>query len=148
MDDIHDRETSAIRRSIRRIEDDVAELERKKAGHVDVEPLATKQADMDSFMRTRLNTIQAENEETRRILNNICVTLATIDDRLIKLKRDTDTEVQLLKTPALPPVPAKAPGSGLPIQIQIIMYILIGVGILAILQSGPGAIAAMFDRAL
>lgn len=139
-------EISAMRRDMRRIEDDLADIARKKANNADVEPVVAKQTSLEAFTRTRLEALHNDNEDIRNILKRMAESLTSIDDRLTKHKRETDTELQSVKQPVVPTVPAKVPGAGLPVQIQIIMYILIGVGILALLQSAPNAVGGIMAR--
>lgn len=139
-------EISAMRRDMRRIEDDLADIARKKANNTDVEPVVAKQTSLEAFTRTRLEALHNDNEDIRNILKRMAESLTSIDDRLTKHKRDTDTELQSVKQPVAPSAPPKTPGTGLPIQIQIIMYILIGVGILALLQSAPNAVGGIMAR--
>lgn len=138
MDDTRE-ELSALRRDQRRIEDDVAELGRKKSNNADIEPIVAKQNAMDVFTRTRLEALHNDNEDIRNILKRMSESLSSIDERLTRHKRDTDTEIQSVKIEK----PAQHQRQ-MPLQLQIALYVLAGVGILALLQGAPQALLSIF----
>ena len=123
MDGTHE-EISAMRRDMRRLEDDLADIARKKANNVDIEPVVAKQNAMEVFTRTRLEALHNDSEDVRNILKRMAESLASIDDRLTRHKRETDTEIQSVKIEK--PLQAARP---MPLQMQIALYVLAGVGI-------------------
>lgn len=139
MDDTRE-ELSALRRDQRRIEDEVADLGRKKSNNADIEPVVAKQNAMDVFTRTRLEALHNDNEDIRHILKRMSESLASIDDRLTKHKRETDTEIQSVKVEK----PAQQPPRPMPVQLHIALYVLAGVGILALMQGAPQALLSIF----
>jgi hypothetical protein len=139
MDDTRE-ELSALRRDQRRIEDEVADLGRKKSNNADIEPIVAKQNAMDVFTRTRLEALHNDNEDIRHILKRMSESLASIDERLTKHKRETDTEIQSVKVEK----PAHQAPRPMPVQMQIALYVLAGVGILALMQGAPQALLSIF----
>ena len=138
MDGTHE-EISAMRRDMRRLEDDLADIARKKANNVDIEPVVAKQNAMEVFTRTRLEALHNDSEDVRNILKRMAESLASIDDRLTRHKRETDTEIQSVKIEK--PLQAARP---MPLQMQIALYVLAGVGILALMQGAPAALLSVF----
>lgn len=136
MSDTHE-EINAMRRDMRRIEDDIADIGRKKANTADIEPVVAKQSALETFTRTRLEALHSDNEDIRNILKRMAESLTSIDDRLTKHKRETDAEIQTVKVD-------KPPQRTTPVQLQIALYILAGVGLLALMQGAPQALITMF----
>jgi len=136
-------EMSALRRDLRRVEDDLADIARKKPNNSDIEPIVAKQNAMEVFTRTRLEALHNDSEDIRNILKRMADSLASIDDRLTKHKRDTDTEIQSVKTEK-PAQQAQQAQRSVPVQMQIALYVLAGVGILALMQGAPQAFLSMF----
>jgi predicted nucleic acid-binding Zn-ribbon protein len=134
-----DEEVSALRRGVRKIEDDIAEIGRKKANNTDIEPVVAKQNALEVFTRTRLEALHSDNEDIRNILKRMAESLASIDDRLTKHKRETDNELQSVKIEK--PTQAQRP---MPVQLQIALYVLAGVGILTLMQAAPQALLSIF----
>jgi len=132
-------EISAMRRDMRRLEDDIADIGRKKANNGDIEPVVGKLNAMEVFTRTRLEALHNDSEDIRNILKRMAESLASIDDRLTKHKRETDNEIQSVKTEK-PLLQQRA----MPMQMQIALYVLAGVGILALMQGAPQAFLSMF----
>jgi erythromycin esterase-like protein len=134
-----DEELSALRRAVRKLEDDQAETARKKPNNSDIEPIVAKQNALEVFTRTRLEALHSDNEDIRHILKRMAESLASIDDRLTKHKRETDTELQSVKIEK--PMP---PQRTTPLQLQVALYVLAGVGLLALMQGAPQALITIF----
>jgi len=132
---------NALRRGVRKIEDDLADIARKKPNNTDIEPIVAKQTALEVFARTRLEALHSDNEDIRNILKRMAESLTSIDDRLTKHKRDTDSEIQSVKTEKPPHMTQQR---SMPVQMQIALYILAGVGILALMQGAPQAFLSMF----
>lgn len=141
MSDIQE-DINAMRRDMRRIEDDIADVGRKKANVVDIEPVVAKQSALETFTRTRLEALHSDNEDIRNILKRMAESLASIDDRLTKHKRETDTEIQAVKIEKVEK-PASRPVS---LQLQVALYILAGVGLLALMQGAPQMLLTIFPN--
>ena len=139
MADINE-DINAMRRDMRRIEDDIADVGRKKANVIDIEPVVAKQSALETFTRTRLEALHSDNEDIRNILKRMAESLASIDDRLTKHKRETDTELQAVKVEKV----EKPIGRPAPLQLQIALYILAGVGLLALMQGAPQMLLTIF----
>ena len=130
---------NALRRGVRKIEDDLADMARKKPNNTDIEPIVAKQNALEVFARTRLEALHSDNEDIRNILKRMAESLTSIDDRLTKHKRDTDTEIQAVKVDK----PQSLPQRSAPLQLQIALYVLAGVGLLALLQGAPQALLSI-----
>lgn len=138
----YEEEMSALRRAVRKLEDDQAETARKKANNTDIEPVVAKQTALEVFTRTRLEALHSDNEDIRNTLKRMADTLASIDDRLTRHKRETDSELQSVKTEKAPPPPP--PQRSMPLQLQVTLYVLAGVGLLALMQGAPQALITIF----
>ena len=93
-------------------------------------------------MRARLSAIQSENDEVRNILKRMAESLTSIDDRLTKFKRDTDSEIQAVKSPI--DTREKRGRGNIPLQLQFLLWLFAGVGLLALLQGAPQALLSVF----
>lgn len=136
-----DEELSALRRAVRKIEDDQAEIARKKPNNSDIEPIVAKQTALETFMRTRMEALHSDNEDIRAHLKRMAESLTSIDDKLAKHKRETDAELQSVKVEQAPKL---VPQRSTPMQLQIALYVLAGVGLLALLQGAPQALLSIF----
>lgn len=137
-----DEELSALRRAVRKLEDDQAEIARKKPNNADIEPIVAKQNSLEVFTRTRLEALHSDNEDIRNILKRMADSLASIDDRLTRHKRETDTELQSVKLEKSPT--SAPPPRSMPLQLQVTLYVLAGVGLLALMQGAPQALITIF----
>jgi hypothetical protein len=149
MDDVHE-SISSIRRDLRRLEDEAALVARKKASNDDVEVIANKQAAMETETRGRLQNLQSKVDSIDEFMRRIATGVEAISDDLTKHKRKTANEFEELVT-----TPAKAesrkgdkskddmPRPFLPMQLQITLYILAGVGLMALIQNAPAAITTI-----
>jgi len=137
-----DEELSALRRAVRKLEDDQAETARKKPNNSDIEPIVAKQNSLEVFTRTRLEALHSDNEDIRNILKRMAESLASIDDRLTRHKRETDNELQAVKVDK--PAQQQQPQRPMPVQVQIALYVLAGVGILTLMQAAPQALLSIF----
>lgn len=146
MDDTHEA-LSAMRRDLRRVEDDQALLSRKKAANEDVEMLAKKQSEMESEHRSKLQTIQSELHTLNDNFRKLVTAYETLADDLTKHKRKTASELEEISTPAKAKEAAdKKPKDErpfLPVQLQITLYILAGVGLMALIQNAPAAMTTL-----
>lgn len=145
MDDTHEA-LSAIRRDLRRVEDDQALLSRKKASNEDVEMLSKKQSDMETESRNKLQSIQSELHSMNENFRKLVTAFEALSDDLTKHKRKVANELEEVAAPT------KAKGAEgkdkgdradrpfLPMQLQITLYILAGVGLMALIQNAPAAI--------
>lgn len=143
MDDIHEA-ISSLRRNIMRIEDDQAKMGRTKAANEDVEILAKKQSDMESESRGRIQTIQSDIHAIHQVMKRLADSVEVISEDLTKHKRKTANEIEAIVEP--PPVDKKKTRTRdedgkpfLPMQLQIMLYILAGVGLMALIQNAPAA---------
>lgn len=145
-DDLRE-EQSAIRRALRRIEDEVSDLGRDKADQKDVRPIVEKQSSLETDMRAGFLRLASDNDDIRRILKGMVETLSHLDDRVTKVKRDTADELQAVKSAPMTDRSGKGekskddmPRPFLPMQLQITLYILAGVGMMALIQNAPAAL--------
>lgn len=151
MDDVRD-ELSATRRDIRRIEDDIADIARKKAATEDVELVARKQSAIESDVKTRLASLHSDNEDLRTIMKRMADSLAVIEEKFTKQKREADSEIQDVKKDVAAvkadkkPTESTSATKGMPPQWMAALYVLAGVGLLALLQGAPQALLTMFPN--
>lgn len=138
MDEMHEA-LSSVRRDLRRLEDDQAQLNRKKANNDDVEVVAKKQSDMESENRAKLQTIQSELHTLNGSFNKMVQLIEGLSEDLSRHKRKTATELEEIQTPAKDGKPGRAEKPFLPMQLQITLYILAGVGLMALIQNAPAA---------
>lgn len=146
MDDTHEA-ISAVRRDLRRIEDEQGLLSRKKASNEDVEVVAKKQSDLESDYRSKLQTVQSElhalNENVRRLVTAV----ETLSDDLTKHKRKTANDIEEIAAPAKGKAPKeekmRVERPFIPVQLQITLYILAGVGLMALIQNAPAAMSTI-----
>ena len=147
MDDTHDA-ISTVRRDVRRVEDDLADFNRKKASNDDVGMIAAKQSALETDFRQQKQSSDAALEEIRSYMKRLSSSLEMISDELVRHKRKTATDIEELST-----TPIKGKGNGhkedrppkevrpfLPMQLQITLYILAGVGLMALIQNAPAAL--------
>lgn len=139
---------SSMRRIIRRIEDEQADVARKKADNEDVEILAKKQSEMESESRGRIQNIQSDISAIHQVLKRLADSVEAISDDLTKHKRKTANEIEAIAEPA-PVEKKKVRGGGddgkpfLPMQLQITLYVLAGVGIATLIQNAPAAVRTL-----
>jgi len=143
MDDVHDAIT-AVRRDLRRIEDDQAQMNRRKADNEDVEVVAKKQSQVESENRERFQSIQSGMSAMNDNLKRLADAVEALSDDHVKHKRKTASELEEIQS-----APAKTKDERkereretkpfLPMQLQIALYILAGVGLMALIQNAPAA---------
>lgn len=143
MDDTHEA-LSSIRRDLRRVEDEQALLNRKKASNEDVEMLSKKQSDMETESRAKLQSIQSELHSMNDSIRKLVTAFETLSDDLTKHKRKTASELEEIATPAKKEKDGtdkkdKSDRPFIPMQLQITLYILAGVGLMALIQNAPAA---------
>lgn len=142
MDDTQEA-ISALRRSVRRLEDEQAEYNRKKASNEDVEMLSKKQSDMETESRAKLQSIQSELHSINESVRKLVSAFEALSDDLTKHKRKTASELEEIATPSKKEeaavAPAKVDKPFIPMQLQITLYILAGVGLMALIQNAPAA---------
>lgn len=146
MDDTHET-ISALRRDLRRIEDEQALLSRKKASNEDVEMLSKKQSDMESENRSKLQSIQSELHTFNDNFKKLVSAIDALSEELTKHKRKTASEIEEIATPVKgkdgKPEKNKEDRPFLPIQLQITLYILAGVGLITLIQNAPAAMTTL-----
>lgn len=150
MDDIHEA-LSSVRRDLRRVEDEQAQMNRKKAANEDVEVLAKKQSEMESEHRSKLQTIQSEMHALNQNLKRLADGIEAIGDELLKHKRKTANELEALAEGPTAPTEKRKGGKSedgtskpfVPMQLQITLYVLAGIGLMALIQNAPAAMQTL-----
>lgn len=142
MDDVHDA-LASVRRDIRRIEDEQAQIGRKKADNEAVEIVAKKQSQSETENRERFQTIQSELSAFNNNLKRLVEAVEALSEDHAKHKRKTASELEEIQTAPIKTKEAKRERDGekpfLPMQLQIGLYILAGVGLMALIQNAPAA---------
>lgn len=142
MDDTHEA-LSAVRRDLRRLEDEQAQINRKKASNEDVEVLSKKQSDMESENRTKLHSIQSELHTVSESLKRLVTAVDQISEDLLRHKRKTATELEDIATPPKLDKKERSDKPFIPMQLQVTLYILAGVGLMALIQNAPAAMQTL-----
>lgn len=144
MDDTHEA-LSAVRRDQRRMEDDIALLGRKKAANEDVELLAKKQSEIESEHRSKMQSIQSELHSLNDNFRKLVTAYETLADDLTKHKRKTASELEEIAAPPKGKDEKKDRHDKpfLPMQLQVSLYILAGVGLMALIQNAPAAMQTL-----
>lgn len=151
MDDVHEA-LSAVRRDQRRIEDDIAQLSRKKASTDDFELLSKKQGDTETEHRAKMQSVQSELQALNENFRKLFVAIEAISEDLTRHKRKTANELEEIASPAKGKLgrakddsdeKAKPDRPFLPMQLQITLYVLAGVGLMALVQNAPAAMRTL-----
>jgi chromosome segregation ATPase len=148
MDDVREA-LSSVRRDQRRIEDEMAQINRKKASNDDLEVIANKQSSMESEGRDRYqslaSSLHALNENVKRLAD----AYETLSEDHTRHKRKVASEFEAINEPITKENPAKDKDKGgdskpfLPMQLQITLYVLAGVGLMALIQNAPAAMRTL-----
>lgn len=151
MDDVHEA-LSAVRRDQRRIEDDVALLNRKKASTDDFELLSKKQNDTETEHRTKMQSVQSELQTLNENIRKLVTAVEALSEDLTRHKRKTANELEEIASPAKgkggkskddSDDKPKSDRPFLPMQLQITLYVLAGVGLMALVQNAPAAMRTL-----
>lgn len=130
------------------MEDEQAQMNRRKADNDGVEIIAKKQSQGETENRERFQTIQAEMSAMNGNLKRLVEAVEALSEDHAKHKRKTASELEEIQA-----APAKAKDVKdtkerenkpfLPMQLQITLYVLAGVGLMALIQNAPAAVQTM-----
>lgn len=125
MEEFHSRLT-AMRRDMSTLETDVGDLRKKKANEDDLDVIAKKLSAVETESRERSQTLHADINDLRRAMLNLGEAVNNLNDSLTRHKRDFPAPSATLNTSV-----------SLWERIPKWMWLLVGVGALALLQEGP-----------
>lgn len=129
MDEIEGR-FAAQRRSMAAIEEDVTRLQRKKAEHEDLDALNKRVSTVETEWRDKSSNLTSEIAELRRLINGLIRSTDHLAESLEKVQAAT------------PPISAPSGTLANPLsvweRIPKWAYLLMGMGVLALVQQGPG----------
>ena len=125
MDDDFSERLKALKREIRELSEDVEALRKRKANGDDVEQVSAKVTALESELRTKFATMHSDSQEIR---NGLRMLIEAVDQLKVELnhhKRDIASELT-----------DKQKG-GVWERIPKWAYLLMGVGLLSLMQQGP-----------
>jgi len=125
MDEDLNERIKALRRDYREMGEDIDSLRKRKANGDDVEMISSKVVELETDLRARFASAQAERQEIRNVMRSVLESLDALRADLQHHKRDTAEEMK-----------EKTKGSVWG-RIPPWAFLLMGVGLLALLQLGP-----------
>lgn len=132
-----ERAVGSLRRGLATAEDDIAQIRRKKAEQEDLEAVSKKVSAVETESREKLSSLNSKLNEVERILNNL---VRAVDHLAESLER---TKEEVSSSPGVPSA-RTAPSGTLDNtvswwdRIPKWAILLMGMGMLAIIQQGPG----------
>ena len=137
-DEIRDR-LKRFQREMTDLSEELVIFGKRKANADDVEVVARKLGVLEEEVRIKFGTIHSDNQEIRHALRTLIESVDALRVDLAHHKRDTNEELKSVK-----PKPEDAQRFATPFRLQIVMYVLVGVGLLAVMQGAPQALLQIF----
>jgi len=125
MDEDISERLKALKRDLREMQEEVEALRKRKANGADVEQIADKLSNLETEMRSKMATLQSGNQEIHHAVKSLIEAIDALRADLNHHKRDTAEELA-----------AKSKNSVWE-RIPPWAFLLMGVGLLALLQLGP-----------
>lgn len=125
---------TALRRGIAALEEDVTKVQRKKADAEDLEAVSKKVSGVETESREKLSNLTSKLNEVERVLNSLVRSVDHLAEALEKQKEE------LAATPIS--APSGTLGGSMTVweRIPKWCYLLMGMGLLALVQQGPGLV--------
>jgi len=140
MDDDEIRDSiKRLRREVTDVSDAIVSFGKKKANTDDVEAVNRKLSGLEDETRVKYATIHSDNQEIRHSLRQLIEAVDALRVELSHHKRDTAEELKVKSKQD-----DQSRNFGTPLRLQIFLYVLAGVGLLAVMQGAPQALLGVF----
>lgn len=125
MDDLETAERfKALRSEIRDLHDEVEKLRKRKANGEDVEAIVKKVSDIETEMRTKFTTLQSGNLELLSEMRKLTTSVEGLRSEVALQQTTVNTLKETNKGSVWERIPK-------------LVWLLMGVGVLALMQQGP-----------
>ena len=123
MDDDFNERLKAFKRELRELGEDVEQIRKRKANGEDVDQIVSKVTAIESEMRTKFQSLSADNQEVRHALQKLTETIENLRTDLSVHKREVAQVQDQQKVSMWARIPVAA-------------WIFMAVGVFAVLQLG------------